>query len=132
MLVKVQARTGHARNGARRTAAGCEGEDGVSQVPFRHDWRNVGQGCFEPAHDGAADFVRPWRWRGGAHHGMGGNMTMPKDKRPATGAGAIIAFAIMAGAVIGGLKGQPSAGLLAGAAVGAAIAIWLWWRDTRR
>lgn len=58
-------------------------------------------------------------------------MTMPKNKRPATGAGAIIALAIMAGAVIGGLKGQPSAGLLAGAAVGAAIAIWLWWRDTR-
>ena len=63
---------------------------------------------------------------------MGSIMTKPKDKRPATGAGAIIAFAIMAGAIGGGLKGQPSAGLLAGAAVGAAIAIGLWWRETRR
>ena len=128
----AQASTGHARSDARRTAAGYKGEDGVSQVPFRRDWRNSGQDRSATAHVGGAYFVPPWRWRGRAHHGMGSIMTKPKDKRPATGAGAIIAFAIMAGAIGGGLKGQPSAGLLAGAAVGAAIAIGLWWRETRR
>jgi hypothetical protein len=38
---------------------------------------------------------------------------------------------IMAGAIIGGLMGQPSAGLLAGGSLGALIALAIWLRDRR-
>jgi hypothetical protein len=58
-------------------------------------------------------------------------MTTPASKPP-TGAGAIIAFLIMGGAIGGGLLGQPSAGLLAGAALGILIAIVLWLRERGR
>lgn len=53
----------------------------------------------------------------------------PKDP---TGAGAIIALLIMVGTIGGGLMGQPSAGLLAGAATGAVIALLLWVRERGR
>ena len=51
-------------------------------------------------------------------------MTSPK-KYP-TGAGAILAFTILGGTLLGGLVGQPSAGLLAGTGLGIAIAVLLW------
>ena len=53
---------------------------------------------------------------------------MTTNKNP-TGAGAIIALTILGGAVVGGLLGQPSIGLLAGAALGIAIALLLWLRE---
>lgn len=54
---------------------------------------------------------------------------MKTGKTEPTGAGAIIALLIMVGTIGGGLMGQPSIGLLAGAALGILIAILLWWRD---
>lgn len=58
-------------------------------------------------------------------------MTTPR-RSPPTGAGAIIAFLILAGAIGGGMLGQPSAGLLAGAGLGILIALVLWWRERGR
>ena len=45
--------------------------------------------------------------------------------------GFILAMAILGGAVIGILMGEPSAGVVGGAALGTVIAIALWWRDRR-
>ncbi len=59
-------------------------------------------------------------------------MTGPHKPKTPTGAGAIIALLIIGGAILGGLKGQPSIGLLVGAAAGVAIALLLWLRDQRR
>lgn len=50
-------------------------------------------------------------------------------KRAATGGGILIAIGLVGGAVIGGLNGQPSIGLLAGLAVGALGALLLWLRE---
>ena len=47
-------------------------------------------------------------------------------------AGAILALAILAGTLIGGIARQPSIGVVAGAAIGAAIAVGLWLIDRRR
>jgi hypothetical protein len=54
---------------------------------------------------------------------------MTTGKKNPTGAGAIIALLIVAGAILGGLMGQPSAGLLIGAGLGALIALLLWLRE---
>ena len=54
--------------------------------------------------------------------------TGPKGGRAG---GFILAMAIIGGAVIGILMGEPSAGVVGGAALGTAIAIALWWRDRR-
>jgi len=58
--------------------------------------------------------------------------TMTNGKKNPTGGGAIIALLILAGAIGGGLLGQPSAGLLAGAALGGLIALLLWLRERGR
>ncbi|MDB5719308.1 MAG: hypothetical protein JWM38_2735 [Sphingomonas bacterium] len=47
-------------------------------------------------------------------------------------AGFFIAAAVMVGAVIGVIVGEPSIGVLAGVASGIAIAVLLWLRDRRR
>jgi len=57
---------------------------------------------------------------------------MTTGKKNPTGAGAIIALLIVAGAILGGLMGQPSAGLLIGAGLGALIALLLWLRERDR
>lgn len=57
---------------------------------------------------------------------------MSNDRKDPTGAGAIIAFLILGGAITGGLMGQPSIGLLAGAGAGVLIALLLWLRDRRK
>lgn len=46
--------------------------------------------------------------------------------------GAIIAFSILAGAIIGARQGQPSAGTVIGAIVGTAITLALYFYDRRR
>jgi hypothetical protein len=57
---------------------------------------------------------------------------MEKSGRKGTRAGGfILAICLIAGAIVGGLLGQPSAGLLAGGSLGALIALALWWRDRR-
>lgn len=58
-------------------------------------------------------------------------MTNKKSPAPRA-AGAIIALGLLAGALIGVVLHQPSLGLLAGFAVGAAIAIGFWIIDRRR
>ncbi|MET0372172.1 MAG: hypothetical protein ABW039_12450 [Sphingobium sp.] len=50
----------------------------------------------------------------------------------ATGAGAIIAFLILVGTIVGGIMGQPSIGLLVGAGTGILIATLLFLNDRRR
>ncbi|MFC3440928.1 hypothetical protein ACFOKF_06910 [Sphingobium rhizovicinum] len=54
---------------------------------------------------------------------------MSKGNSNPTGAGAIIAFLILGGAIVGGMMGQPSIGLLAGAALGILIALLLYLRE---
>lgn len=54
---------------------------------------------------------------------------MSKGRHHPTGAGAIIALLILGGAIGGGMLGQPSIGLLAGAAAGVLIAILLYLRE---
>lgn len=54
---------------------------------------------------------------------------MSKGRKEPTGAGAIIAFLILAGTIGGGLMGQPSIGLLAGTGAGVLIALLLWLRE---
>lgn len=51
------------------------------------------------------------------------------NRNEPTGMGALIALLIMAGAIIGGLMGQPSLGLLAGLALGVAAAVAMWLRE---
>lgn len=57
---------------------------------------------------------------------------MTTGKKNPTGAGAIIALAILGGTIIGGLMGQPSAGLLSGAGIGIVVAALLWWREREK
>lgn len=54
---------------------------------------------------------------------------MSNDRKEPTGAGAIIALLILGGAITGGMMGQPSIGLLAGAGAGVLIALLLWLRE---
>ncbi|WP_374650973.1 hypothetical protein [Rhizorhabdus sp.] len=58
---------------------------------------------------------------------------MEQNSRTASRAGgAIIAFSILAGAVIGARQGQPSAGTLIGTAIGVVITLALYFYDRRR
>ena len=57
---------------------------------------------------------------------------METTRRKGTRAGGfILAVCILTGAIAGILLGEPSAGLIAGAALGTLIALALWWRDRR-
>lgn len=54
----------------------------------------------------------------------------PNDRtRPSNGGGVFIAIGTIAGAIAGGLMGQPSIGLLAGLALGALAAFAIWLKD---
>lgn len=53
-------------------------------------------------------------------------------KQAPTAAGALVALSLLVGAGVGGAMGQPSAGVLGGAAVGTIVALWLWWRERAR
>lgn len=55
----------------------------------------------------------------------------PPDPGPRAG-GAIIAFGVIGGVIVGLAAGQPTLGVLAGFGVSVAIAILLWVRDRRR
>jgi uncharacterized membrane protein (UPF0136 family) len=54
------------------------------------------------------------------------------DRSGPQAGGFIIAVGILAGTIIGGLKGQPSIGLLAGLGIGVVAALAVWLRDRRR
>lgn len=56
-------------------------------------------------------------------------MNAPRKPRASSAGGFFLAMSIIAGVFIGGLLGQPSIGLLAGAAVGVAINGAMWLRD---
>ena len=56
----------------------------------------------------------------------------PEKNRKSSGGGIFIALFSIAGVIIGGLAGQPSIGLLAGVALGIAVALALWWNEARR
>ncbi len=58
-------------------------------------------------------------------------MAVPTNRNPRA-AGAIIAITVIAGAIIGAVRGQPTIGVLAGTALGTAIAIIVWLVDRRR
>jgi uncharacterized membrane protein (UPF0136 family) len=47
-------------------------------------------------------------------------------------AGAPLALIIIAGALVGGMRGQPIVGILVGVALGTVIAIAVWLGDRRR
>lgn len=55
---------------------------------------------------------------------------MPR-KSPLAG-GFFLILAIFAGLAIGVWRGEPTLGVIAGTALGAAIALIVWWRDRRR
>ena len=55
------------------------------------------------------------------------------DGKPVSaGSGCFIALLIFAGAIAGGLLGQPTIGLLTGLALGVAVAIVLWLKGRTR
>jgi hypothetical protein len=60
--------------------------------------------------------------------GIGAAMSQKPAPRAA---GAVIAFTVIAGALVGTLKGQPSLGTVIGFATGVAIALGMWLLDRR-
>lgn len=60
----------------------------------------------------------------------------PEAPRRSTGTtsagGVFIAILTIAGAIVGGLMGQPSIGMLAGFAAGCSIAVAIWWKERER
>ncbi len=75
-------------------------------------------GTAVPIRDGVALHFGTWQ----------GAVMANKPKNP-TGGGIFIALGAAAGVIIGRLNAQTSIGLVAGVAVGAAIALFLWWRE---
>ena len=57
------------------------------------------------------------------------NSSSPPEPR---GAGAAIALLTIGGAIVGGLLGQPTIGLLTGIGLSIAVAVGLWLGDRRR
>jgi hypothetical protein len=68
-------------------------------------------------------------WRRGFRRGRAARMA---DRPGPQAGGFILAVAVMAGTIIGGLMGQPSIGLLAGLGIGAIAALAIWLRDRAR
>jgi len=54
------------------------------------------------------------------------------DRNGPQAGGFLLAMCILTGAVIGTVKGQPSIGVIAGAAIGVVVAVALWLRDRMR
>ena len=62
------------------------------------------------------------------HTGTWQGHRMPQSRSPAAG-GFFIAIGVMAGAAVGFLRDQVTAGLLAGLALGVIVALAMWWRS---
>jgi len=58
------------------------------------------------------------------------NLSSGGGKSP-MGGGAPLAGLILLGTLIGVFFGQPSIGILAGAAAGIAVALFVWWKGSR-
>lgn len=58
-------------------------------------------------------------------------MANPEHPKPSA-AGVLLAITILAGATIGMIWREPSAGLVGGIVIGATIAVLYWLRDRRR
>ncbi len=56
---------------------------------------------------------------------------MSEPSAPRAG-GVLLALSILAGAVIGTVRGEPTIGVLVGIGVGIALTLGLWWIDQRR
>jgi Flp pilus assembly protein TadB len=71
---------------------------------------------------------------GWPHPGDSGREDTMNDKQEpqSAAAGALLALAILAGAIIGMVMHQPSAGVVGGVVVGALVAVLYWLRDRRR
>ena len=71
-----------------------------------------------PARDGVALHFGTWQ----------GSPMANSIKNP-TGGGVFIALGAAAGVIVGRLYGETSIGLVAGVAIGCAIAALIWWRE---
>ena len=67
---------------------------------------------------------RPVRWQRA-------RMSQSPSPRAPRATGSILALTIIAGTAIGAVYGEPSAGLLAGVAIGVVISLAFWWNDRR-
>ena len=54
------------------------------------------------------------------------------DTPPSAAGGVLVAICSIGGAIVGLNQGQVTIGFLAGLAIGAAGAVAVWWRDSRR
>ena len=63
------------------------------------------------------------------HFGTWQGVAMATSPRNPTGGGIFIALGAGIGVFAGRLYGQTSIGLVAGVAIGTAIALFLWWRE---
>ena len=78
----------------------------------------------DPAAMGGTGLARPGRsWQGKPM------TTPPSPPRPTMGGGFLIAIGAVFGAFFGGMRHQPSAGLLLGLSLGILLATLLWWRQ---
>jgi len=80
--------------------------------------------------------IVPWRdgWdeAGVRRAGMAWGLMEHGHRQSSRAGGAILAFTIIAGALIGNHFGQPSIGMLAGTGIGVAIAVGLYLLDRRK
>jgi hypothetical protein len=81
---------------------------------------------FTKCHDGTAVPVRDGV---ALHFGTWQGQRMARNSKNPTGGGIFIALGAAAGVIIGRVYAQTSIGLVAGVAVGVAIAAFIWWRD---
>lgn len=58
-------------------------------------------------------------------HASNSSIDAPKNRN---GGGVFIAMGAIVGVIAGGYLGQPSAGLLAGLALGTFVALLIWWK----
>lgn len=58
-------------------------------------------------------------------------MATPSSRTPMAG-GFLLSITILVGAIVGVAKGQPSLGVVVGAAIGVALAVLIWLRDRTR
>jgi len=104
---------------------------GASMVDRRFTKSRHGTARPAPAQSGRLRSIVTSPYREGHSRGMGTAMTQPSQRGSRAG-GAIIAFTVVAGALIGNHYSQPSLGTVIGTGVGVTIALLLYIIDRRR